>query len=128
MADYYQENDDAYKSLAKNVKDYADLRIQLAKLQIVEKVSQILSLLVVIIASSILLMGAFLYLSMMFVVWLQTVTGSYAWGFLCVALFFVFLFFLFVIFRKKLIINPIIRKMSAIMFKEPEEEEVDNEE
>ena len=57
--DANQERDDVYKSLVNNVKDYADLQLQLLKLNIVEKTSQILSLLIVIIAGTILLMAAF---------------------------------------------------------------------
>lgn len=126
--DANQERDDVYKSLAKNVKDYADLQLQLLKLNIVEKTSQILSLLIVIIAGTILLMAAFVYFSMMFVLWMKTLTGSLTYGFLIIAGFFLLLFILFVLLRKKMIINPIIKKMSAILFKSEEETEVDDEE
>lgn len=126
--DANQERDDVYKSLVNNVKDYADLQLQLLKLNIVEKTSQILSLLIVIIAGTILLMAAFVYFSMMFVLWMKTLTGSLTYGFLIIAGFFLLLFILFVLLRKKMIINPIIRKMSSIMFNESGETEVDDEE
>lgn len=124
-----QDQDDVYKSLANNAKDYVDLQFQLLKLNVVEKTSQILSLLIVIIAGTILLTAAFVYFSMMFVLWMKTVTGSLTYGFLIIAAFFLLLFILFVLLRKKIIINPIIKKMSAILFKEAEEEmEVEDEE
>jgi hypothetical protein len=126
--DTYQEKDDVYKSLVNNVKDYADLQLQLLKLNIVEKTSQILSLLIGIIAGTILLMAAFVYFSMMFVLWMKTLTGSLTYGFLIIAAFFLLLFILFVLLRKKLIINPIIKKMSSILFSESGETEVDDEE
>lgn len=126
--DANQERDDVYKSLVNNVKDYADLQLQLLKLNIVEKTSQILSLLIVIIAGTILLMTAFVYFSMMFVLWMKTLTGSLTYGFLIIAAFFLLLFILFVLLRKKMIINPIIKKMSSILFSEPGETEVDDEE
>lgn len=126
--DANQERDDVYKSLVNNVKDYADLQLQLLKLNIVEKTSQILSLLIVIIAGTILLMAAFVYFSMMFVLWMKTLTGSLTYGFLIIAGFFLLLFILFVLLRKKMIINPIIKKMSSIMFNESGETEVDDEE
>ena len=126
--DTYQEKDDVYKSLVNNVKDYADFQLQLLKLNIVEKTSQILSLLIVIIAGTILLMAAFVYFSMMFVLWMKTLTGSLTYGFLIIAAFFLLLFILFVLLRKKLIINPIIKKMSSILFSESGETEVDDEE
>ena len=126
--DANQERDDVYKSLVNNVKDYADLQLQLLKLNIVEKTSQILSLLIVIIAGTILLMAAFVYFSMMFVLWMKTLTGSLIYGFLIIAGFFLLLFILFVLLRKKMIINPIIKKMSSILFSESGETEVDDEE
>ena len=126
--DANQERDDVYKSLVNNVKDYADLQLQLLKLNIVEKTSQILSLLIVIIAGTILLMAAFVYFSMMFVLWMKTLTGSLTYGFLIIAGFFLLLFILFVLLRKKMIINPIIKKMSSILFSEAGETEVDDEE
>ena len=126
--DANQERDDVYKSLVNNVKEYADLQLQLLKLNIVEKTSQILSLLIVIIAGTILLMAAFVYFSMMFVLWMKTLTGSLTYGFLIIAGFFLLLFILFVLLRKKMIINPIFKKMSSIMFNESGETEVDDEE
>ena len=126
--DTNQERDDVYKSLVNNAKDYVDLQFQLLRLNIVEKTSQILSLLIVIIAGTILLTAAFVYFSMMFVIWMKTVTGSLTYGFLIIAAFFLLLFVLFILLRKKLIINPIIKKMSAILFKSEEEMEVDDEE
>lgn len=126
--DANQERDDVYKSLVNNVKEYADLQLQLLKLNIVEKTSQILSLLIVIIAGTILLMAAFVYFSMMFVLWMKTLTGSLTYGFLIIAGFFLLLFILFVLLRKKMIINPIIKKMSSILFSESGETEVDDEE
>ena len=126
--DTNQERDDVYKSLVNNVKEYADLQLQLLKLNIVEKTSQILSLLIVIIAGTILLMAAFVYFSMMFVLWMKTLTGSLTYGFLIIAGFFLLLFILFVLLRKKMIINPIIKKMSSILFSESGETEVDDEE
>ena len=126
--DANQERDDVYKSLVNNVKDYADLQLQLLKLNIVEKTSQILSLLIVIIAGTILLMAAFVYFSMMFVLWMKTLMGSLTYGFLIIAGFFLLLFILFVLLRKKMIINPIIKKMSSILFSESGETEVDDEE
>ena len=127
--DTNQERDDVYKSLVNNAKDYVDLQFQLLRLNIVEKTSQILSLLIVIIAGTILLTAAFVYFSMMFVLWMKTVTGSLTYGFLIIAAFFLLLFILFILLRKKIIINPIIKAMSSILFKDSEAEmEVDDEE
>ena len=113
-------DDDAYKAMAKDVKEYANLQIQLFKLNTVEKLSQILSLLVVIIAGAILLMAAFVFFSMVFVLWMKGLTGSMMTGFLILGAFFVLLFIIFFLLRKKLMINPLIKKLSSVLFKDSE--------
>ena len=121
--------DDAYKAMAKDAKEYADLQLQLFKLNLVEKSSQILSLLVVIIAGAILLMAAFVFFSLVFVLWMKNLTGSMMTGFVILGAFFIVLFILFWLLRKKIMINPMIKKLSAILFKdsEPVGEEDDDE-
>lgn len=122
-------DEDAYKTMAKDAKEYANLQIQLFKLNMVEKLSQIMSLLVIIVAGSILLMTAFVFLSMVFVLWMKELTGSMMTGFIVLGAFFILLFFIFLILRTKLMTNPLIKKLSAILFKESEYagEEVTNE-
>lgn len=113
-------DEDAYKAMAKDAKEYADLQLQLLKLNLVEKSSQILSLLVVIIAGAILLMAAFIFFSLVFVLWMRNITGSMMTGFIILGAFFILLFILFFALRKKLMINPLIKKLSAILFKDSE--------
>ena len=64
------EDRDAYKSIAKNAKEYGELHLQLLKLNAVGSLSQIISYLIIIIVGALLLMGAFLYFSMILVIWL----------------------------------------------------------
>jgi uncharacterized membrane protein YqjE len=130
IADSNDGNDeDAYKAMAKDAKEYADLQLQLFKLNLVEKSSQILSLLVVIIAGAILLMAAFVFFSLVFVLWMNNLAGSMMTGFVILGAFFIVLFILFWLLRKKIMINPMIKKLSAILFKdsEPVGEEDDDE-
>ena len=117
--------DDEYKKLYKSARDYADLQLQLFKLNLVEKSSQILSFVVGIIAGALLLTVAFVYFSMIFVLWMKQLTGHIMWGFLIVGALFILLFILFFLLRNKLIINPFIRKMSSILFKTEDEESED---
>lgn len=127
--DSNSDEKDVYKSIFKDAKDYADLQLQLFKLNMVDKLSQILSYLVVIVAGALLLMTAFIFFSMVFVLWMKDVTGSMMYGFLILGGFFILLFLLFLALRKKVMINPIIKKMSSILFKDAEEiEEVEDEE
>ena len=107
---------DPYKDIAKNAKTYAELQLQLLKLNMTSALSQIISDLIIVIAGALLLMTAFVYFSMILVVWLKDVTGSWIYGFLSIGVFFVVLFLIFLMLRKKIMVNPIIKKMSSILF------------
>lgn len=132
MFDFFKNTDsedrDAYKSVAKNAKEYGELHLQLLKLNAVGSLSQIISYLIIIIVGALLLMGAFLYFSMILVVWMKQLTGSWIYGFLIMGGIFILLFIILLLLRKKIMVNPIIKKLSSILFKEevelPDEEEL----
>lgn len=110
------EGRNPYKDIAENAKEYAQLQIQLLKLNVLSILSQIASYLVVIVVVALLAMGAFLYLSMVVVVWMKELTGSWMYGFLLMGIFLIFLLVLFVLLRRKLLLNPITKKMSDVLF------------
>ncbi|MCQ2264553.1 MAG: phage holin family protein [Bacteroidales bacterium] len=132
MLDFFKNTDgedrDAYKSIVKNAKEYGKLHLQLLKLNAVGSLSQIISYLIIIIVGALLLMGAFLYFSMILVVWMKQLTGSWIYGFLIMGSIFILLFVILLLLRKKIMVNPIIKKLSSILFKEevesPDEEEL----
>lgn len=132
MLDFFKNTDgedrDAYKSIVKNAKEYGELHLQLLKLNAVGSLSQIISYLIIIIVGALLLMGAFLYFSMILVVWMKQLTGSWIYGFLIMGSIFILLFVILLLLRKKIMVNPIIKKLSSILFKEevesPDEEEL----
>ena len=133
--DFFKKTDDdrdAYKSIAKNAKEYGELYLQLLKLNAVGALSQFVSYLIVIIAGVILLLTVVIFLAVIMVLWLKNVTGSLIYSLLIMSGVFVFLFLLLLLFRKTLMLNPIIRKMSSILFSKEseilnEEEEVEAE-
>lgn len=114
----FSEDDsrDPYKDIAKDAKEYAQLNIQLLKLNLLGILSQIASYLVVIVVAALLAMGAFLYLSMVVVVWMKELTGSWMYGFLLMGIVFIILLVLFVLLRRKLLLKPITKKMSDVLF------------
>ena len=127
--DYFKNtNDDrdAYKSIAKNAKEYGELYLQLFKLNAVGALSKFISYLIVIIAGVMLLVTVLIFLAIILVLWLKNVTGSMIYSLLIMSGIFVVLFLLLLLFRKKLMLNPIIKKMSSIMFSK-ESELVDDE-
>ena len=121
-------NDDKYLEFVRDAKEYVKLQSDLLRLNLVEKISQIISYLAVVLIGLFLGLAAFMYFSMAFVFWLQPFfSGSLIPGFLIVGGIFVLLLVAFFSLRKRLLINPIIRKMSRILFEDSSEKEVGNE-
>ena len=112
---------DAYKSIAQNAKEYGELYLQLFKLNAVGALSQFVSYLIVIIVGAMLLVTVLVFLAIIMVLWLKNVTGSLIYSLLIMSGVFVLLFLLLLLFRKKLMLNPIIRKMSSILFSKESE-------
>lgn len=128
--DFFKNNNDdrdAYKSIAKNAKEYGELYLQLFKLNAVGTLSKFVSYLIVIIAGVMLLVTVLIFLAIILVLWLKNVTGSMIYSLLIMSGIFVVLFLLLLLFRKKLMLNPIIKKLSSIMFSK-ESELLDDEE
>lgn len=117
---------DPYKDIAKDAKEYAQLQVQLMKLNLLGVLSQIASYMVVIVVAALLAMGAFLYLSMVVVVWMKELTGSWMYGFVLMGIVFLILLVLFVLLRRKLLLKPITKKMSNVLFSK--EVEIEKEE
>lgn len=111
------DDHDAYKSIAKNAKEYGELYLQLFKLNAVGALSQFVSYLIVVIVGVMLLVTVLIFLAVILVLWLKNVTGSLIYSLLIMSGIFVLLFLILLLFRKKLMLNPIIRKMSSIFFR-----------
>lgn len=122
-----EDDHDAYKSIAKNAKEYGELYLQLFKLNAVETLSKFVSYLIVIIAGVMLLVTVLILLGAILVLWLKDATGSLIYSLLIMSGIFVLLFLLLLLLRKKLMLNPIIKKLSSIMFSK-ESELLDDEE
>ena len=122
--DFFKNNNDdkdAYKSIAKNAKEYGELYLQLFKLNAVGALSQFVSYLIVVIAGVMLLATVLIFLAVILVLWLKNATGSLIYSLLIMSGVFVLLFLLLLLLRKKLMLNPIIKKMSSILFSKESE-------
>lgn len=125
--DTENNRDDKYSKFVRDAKEYIELQSDMLRLNLVEKLSLIISYLVVMIIGLFLGLAAFVYFSMAFVFWLGTFFNSLIPGFLIMGGIFVLILVLFFIMRKRLLLNPIIRKMSAILFNDISNEEGGNE-
>ena len=115
---------DDYKKLLADCKDYIQTRYDLLRLELLDKLSQILGLIVLIIVALILVMGALAYFSVALVhLMSQVMPVSVA----CLILGCVLLIILLILYlnKEKIFINPFIRILSSLFFENPASAETD---
>lgn len=105
-----------YGKFAKDVKEYLSLRYDLLRIEILEKLSKIIALIVVLFVAVVLGLAALIYFSFVFAFALKEACGSAVPGFLSIGGFFSLLLILLIIFRKQLVLNPLIRIIGGILF------------
>lgn len=99
---FYQEN----KAL---VKEYIDLRMKLLRLQGVRLASKSLATLALILIIAVLLLFVLIFLGLSLSAWLTQLTGSEISGHLITSAIYILLMILVLVFRKPLLLNPMIR-------------------
>lgn len=108
-------NDNDYKKLLAEAKNYLDLELKYQKLTITEKIAVLLSAIALVAVMIILGSFAFFFLSSSIVAWLTELTGS-AWSASLIYAAVLIVIMLFVIALKKpLIYNPITRFISKLL-------------
>ena len=99
---FYTEN----KAL---LKEYVDLRVKLVKLQIIKILSRSFSLIMVIFMVTCMILFTLMFLGMSFAWWLSELTHSNIIGFAGAAGLFFLLLLIFIIFRRPIFQNQLIR-------------------
>ncbi len=116
-----QPNQNQYKQLLEDSKSYLQTRYDLLRLELLDKLSQILGLLILVIVVIFLLFVAVAYFSVSLVAWMGTympiATACCILGgaFLCILLVAYLL-------RNTLFINPLVRMLSQILFRTEKEQ------
>ncbi|NCC99188.1 MAG: hypothetical protein EOL95_05710 [Bacteroidia bacterium] len=110
--------DPEYKQLLNDAKEYISLRYDLLRLEVLEKLSLILSLFILIVVSVMLALVAFVYFSLAFAYYLKSLLGSMTPGLCIIGGIFILMLILIALLRKQLIINPLIKHVSKILFKD----------
>lgn len=118
-------NDPAEQGVVQNIKEYVHLRVDLLKLEIVEKSSFFISLIIGLVVGALLSFFALTFLCLAFAYWMGTIFGSMIPGLLILGGFFILLFLLFYFFRDKLLLNFIVRKITAVFFEDNKNEDDD---
>ncbi|MBS1745177.1 MAG: phage holin family protein [Bacteroidetes bacterium] len=104
----------------KKLKQYINQRILLMRMQATEKASRLASALITITIIVIVAIFILIFGSIAAGYWLSGLTGSYAIGFGCVALFY-FLALLFIIFfLRKILLNLFVDRIIKYFFKQDE--------
>lgn len=105
------------------VKKYISLQKRYTQLEIAEKLTILLSTLILVLIVIILSMVALFYLSFTVAYWLAPVLGSVVASFALITVFIIFLAILIITFRQKLIINPMAKFIASLFIQESNKEE-----
>ncbi len=118
---------ESYQQLWQDSKKYLELRYDLLRVELLEKISLISALLLTAVVAILLGTIVFTYLSILLLLWLETLLGSMMYGLCIVIGIHLVLFACVFAFKKQWFINPLVRQFSKIIFSDnlhKEEEEV----
>ncbi len=111
---------DSFSLLTENVKDYVNLRLDLAKLVLTEKLANLTSFFLIAVIFFILAMFLLLFLSMAFVFWFEQVGPAWL-GALIVTAVYVLGGVLIYVQRHKFFINPLVSHLTKILMEDKDE-------
>lgn len=109
---------DNLEALFKEVRKYIELQGQYVKLDLVEKLTILLSTLILILLLAILCMMALFYFSFMLVYTLAPLVGSLIGGYAVIGGIILLLAFIIYRFRKELIFQPMVNFLSRLFLDE----------
>jgi hypothetical protein len=112
-------------NIKKDVQEYLDVRIDLIRLHTAENLSRILSSAATLAIIGYLLFFILLFLSFAAGYFFASILDSNELGFLCVAGFYVIILVIFLIFRRKIIEQPIIKAIIKLFFPKFSDDEKD---
>jgi uncharacterized membrane protein YqjE len=108
--------------LTENVKDYVNLRIDLAKLILTEKIARLASFFLIAVIFFILAMFLLLFLSLSFVFWFEVVGPAWL-GALIIAAVYILGGVLIYVKRHQFFINPLVTHLTKILMEDKDENE-----
>lgn len=117
------QNIETLQQLFVEVKKYLSLQKKYTQLEIAEKLTVLLSTLILVLIVIILSMVALFYMSFTFAYWLAPVFGSIMVSFALITTVIILLIIAVITFRKKLIINPMAKFIASLFIQEPSKEE-----
>jgi cellulose synthase/poly-beta-1,6-N-acetylglucosamine synthase-like glycosyltransferase len=115
----------ALSELVNSMRRYLDIRLNILKLEIMEKSSRIVALTIASVFLLMLFMLFLLFVSLSAAIYAGELLESSTLGYLCVAGFYFLLSLLFFIFRRRLFLGIVIRHMSEIFFEDKKADDDD---
>lgn len=117
------QNIETLQQLFIEVKKYLSLQKKYTQLEIAEKMTVLLSTLILVLIVIILGMVALFYMSFTFAYWLAPVFGSIMASFALITTVIILLIIAVITFRKTLIVNPMAKFIASLFIQEPSKEE-----
>lgn len=102
-----QEENNPFEKLTDNLKEYANTRYEIITLKVTQKVATIGSQTTAILLIGVLISMFILFINIAVALYLSSILNSQYIGFFIVAGFYFLLALVFIVGRKKLIINPL---------------------
>ena len=106
---------EAYRNVWRQISELAKLYLVNARLTLTEKMARLLGLLAVCAIVFVLAVVAFLFISLALINWIGIGVGI-EWAYMIMGGFYVLLIVVLFIFKKALIINPLARFISRLLF------------
>lgn len=113
-----------HKEIIRHGQQYLRTRYDLLRLELLEKMGQIIALILLLFCSITLTLTACIYFSFALVNWLGTLMNSEIIAFCIVGCTFLIALLIIYLCREKLFLTPLIRQLSKILFKENEEYDI----
>jgi hypothetical protein len=115
-----------YRKLVKDGKEYLFTRYELLRLELLEKISSIVALIILVMITLALLISVWVYISGILIVWMESYFGSFIPPFIVMGSINLLLLAIIISLKEWLILNPLIRVFSRIIF-DHTKEDVDDE-
>lgn len=106
---------EAYRNLWRQLTELVRLYLVNARLTLTEKMARLLGLLAVCAIIFVLGVVAFLFISLALINWIGTGVGI-EWAYMIMGGFYILLIVLLLVFKKVLLINPLSRFISRLLF------------
>ncbi len=107
--------------LIQEIKEYIELKYDIARLDFTEKIVRIISVFFGIMTFFVVVPGVLMFFSFALAYYLGDILGANYWGFMIVGAIYLFFGIVFITFKKKFITKPIIKTLTEAILKESDD-------